>query len=723
MQKQFYGIVLCAFCQEFLLKAAGMQCEDCRYTCHKKCYDKVVTKCVSKSQADAVSPLGQCSVLQHCRWTVASSRFGPPATAPNAPQDKDEDRVNHRIPHRFEPMTSLSPSWCCHCGQIVPLSRKKARKCSGELAIFRARRRSISTSALTGCCCDTHVRTECGLACHNDCAHLVPDFCGMSMEMARQLIGDIRTINKTRTAHAQQQSSISLPGRNNQQRLQGSGQAPPSPTSAKTLPHPAPPPSQQYQPDHLADSASKMQLESGKRVQPPSFQSQQPPASPASGAKYPLPRGAQAPYPGQQQRPLPPGSVPQQQQQGRDQYPLPAGASMQQRQPYPPLPPGAAGPPGSSPSGFADIQQQQPGYPQQRPGQLNQQQRPPSDYKLPQLTQPQQQQQTQGPRPMAAGPGQQYQQQQQQAQAQQPMQVDQRLPPVPQQSPAKPPIAPQQRQSFQQQYPLPGLQQPQQQQTAPSLPPTPTKQRPPQQAPPQQQVAQQPSQTAQGQARTRKVGLNDFNFLAVLGKGNFGKVMLAEEKKTNKQWAIKVLKKEFIIENDEIESTKSEKRVFLAAARERHPFLLDLHSCFQTETRIYFVCVDSSPSPVHLRMVAERIVFPARSMEYVQGGDLMLHIQREHFTPRRARFYAAEVLLALESLHKQGIVYRDLKLDNILLTLDGHVKVADYGLCKENMWYQSTTSTFCGTPEFMAPEVRRVPFLREPHCGHAKSSS
>jgi classical protein kinase C len=244
------------------------------------------------------------------------------------------------------------------------------------------------------------------------------------------------------------------------------------------------------------------------------------------------------------------------------------------------------------------------------------------------------------------------------------------------------------------------------------LPPTPTKQRPPQQAPPQQQVAQQPSQTAQGQARTRKVGLDDFNFLAVLGKGNFGKVMLAEEKKTNKQWAIKVLKKEFIIENDEIESTKSEKRVFLAAARERHPFLLDLHSCFQTETRIYFVCVDSSPSPVHLRMVAERIVFPARSMEYVQGGDLMLHIQREHFTPRRARFYAAEVLLALESLHKQGIVYRDLKLDNILLTLDGHVKVADYGLCKENMWYQSTTSTFCGTPEFMAPEVRRVPVLR-----------
>jgi len=128
-------------------------------------------------------------------------------------------------------------------------------------------------------------------------------------------------------------------------------------------------------------------------------------------------------------------------------------------------------------------------------------------------------------------------------------------------------------------------------------------------------------------------------------------------------------------------STRSEKRVFLAAARERHPFLLGLHSCFQTETRVYFV------------------------MEYVSGGDLMLHIQRKQFSLRQAKFYASEVLLALEYFHANGIIYRDLKLDNILLTLDGHVKVADYGLCKEEMWFGNTTSTFCGTPEFMAPEI------------------
>ncbi|KAL6616901.1 hypothetical protein LY90DRAFT_189999 [Neocallimastix californiae] len=178
-----------------------------------------------------------------------------------------------------------------------------------------------------------------------------------------------------------------------------------------------------------------------------------------------------------------------------------------------------------------------------------------------------------------------------------------------------------------------------------------------------------------------KVSLEDFNFLAVIGKGNFGKVMLAEEKTTGGLYAIKVLKKEFIIENDEIESTKSEKRVFMAANQERHPFLVNLHSCFQTSTRIYFV------------------------MEYISGGDLMWHIQHQQFNEKRAKFYACEVLLALEYFHKNNIVYRDLKLDNILLTLEGHIKITDYGLCKENMYHGATTNTFCGTPEFMAPEI------------------
>lgn len=124
-----------------------------------------------------------------------------------------------------------------------------------------------------------------------------------------------------------------------------------------------------------------------------------------------------------------------------------------------------------------------------------------------------------------------------------------------------------------------------------------------------QPEAQSPVQQGAG----RRIGLEHFNFLAVLGKGNFGKVMLAETKATKKLYAIKVLKKEFIIENDEVESTKSEKRVFLIANKERHPFLLNLHACFQTETRVYFV------------------------MEYISGGDLMLHIQRGQFGTKRAQ--------------------------------------------------------------------------------------
>lgn len=123
----------------------------------------------------------------------------------------------------------------------------------------------------------------------------------------------------------------------------------------------------------------------------------------------------------------------------------------------------------------------------------------------------------------------------------------------------------------------------------------------------------EPKESSSQQGTGRRIGLEHFNFLAVLGKGNFGKVMLAETKATKKLYAIKVLKKEFIIENDEVESTRSEKRVFLIANKERHPFLLNLHACFQTETRVYFV------------------------MEYISGGDLMLHIQRGQFTGKRAQ--------------------------------------------------------------------------------------
>ncbi|KAJ3184872.1 Serine/threonine kinase [Gaertneriomyces sp. JEL0708] len=204
--------------------------------------------------------------------------------------------------------------------------------------------------------------------------------------------------------------------------------------------------------------------------------------------------------------------------------------------------------------------------------------------------------------------------------------------------------------------------------------------------PPQGQPIQvhqkQPSQPKQLRLPPTNVTLNDFSFVSVIGRGAFGKVLLAKENVTGQLYAIKALKKEFIIQNDDVKSTKLEKRIFQAASAAHHPFLVNLHSCFQSPERVYFV------------------------MEYVSGGDLMAHIQeKKRFSQVRAKFYACEVLLALEYFHRNNIIYRDLKLDNVLLTPTGHIKLADYGICKENMPYGQTTRTFCGTPDYMAPEV------------------
>ncbi|MEQ2268816.1 Serine/threonine-protein kinase N2, partial [Xenotaenia resolanae] len=199
---------------------------------------------------------------------------------------------------------------------------------------------------------------------------------------------------------------------------------------------------------------------------------------------------------------------------------------------------------------------------------------------------------------------------------------------------------------------------------------------------PQDLTPESPVQTpSAGRQKKGPLSLQDFKLIAVLGRGHFGKVLLSEYKKTGTMYAIKALKKGDIIARDEVESLMCEKHIFEIVNMCHHPFLVNLFACFQTPEHVCFV------------------------MEYTAGGDLMMHIHTDVFTEPRAVFYAACVVLGLQFLHDHKIVYRDLKLDNLLLDRDGYVKIADFGLCKEGMGYGDRTSTFCGTPEFLAPEV------------------
>jgi RAC serine/threonine-protein kinase len=177
--------------------------------------------------------------------------------------------------------------------------------------------------------------------------------------------------------------------------------------------------------------------------------------------------------------------------------------------------------------------------------------------------------------------------------------------------------------------------------------------------------------------RSKKI--EDFEMLKVLGKGTFGKVMLGRDRETKELFAIKILKKDVIIEKEEVEHTLTENRVLQSV---KHPFLTALKYSFQTKDRLCFV------------------------LEYVNGGELFFHLSRERvFSESRTRFYGSEICLALKYLHEKDIVYRDLKLENLLLDRHGHIKITDFGLCKQEITFGATTATFCGTPEYLAPEV------------------
>lgn len=178
----------------------------------------------------------------------------------------------------------------------------------------------------------------------------------------------------------------------------------------------------------------------------------------------------------------------------------------------------------------------------------------------------------------------------------------------------------------------------------------------------------------------KTISVQDFDLLYVIGKGSFGKVLQVRKKDNGKIYAMKILNKKNILENNELEHTKTEKNILQKLV---HPFLVNLNYSFQTPDKLYFI------------------------MDYVNGGELFYHLQKEHkFEPDRVRFYCAEICLGLEYLHNSGVIYRDLKPENILLNGDGHICLTDFGISKEGLLAEdSRTATFCGTPEYLAPEV------------------
>jgi serine/threonine protein kinase len=178
------------------------------------------------------------------------------------------------------------------------------------------------------------------------------------------------------------------------------------------------------------------------------------------------------------------------------------------------------------------------------------------------------------------------------------------------------------------------------------------------------------------------LSLDDFIIKNLIGRGNFGQVYLVEHNSIN--FAMKVIKKDVVLQESEgILCAKLERDVMKFG--QYNPFLAKIYCTFHTDDHLCFV------------------------MEFLNGGDLMYHMmlsQTKFFDENRARFYSIQVACAIQYLHSKNIVYRDLKLDNILLDSEGHCKIADFGMSKSFDLVTGKTRTFCGTPDYIAPEVR-----------------
>lgn len=182
--------------------------------------------------------------------------------------------------------------------------------------------------------------------------------------------------------------------------------------------------------------------------------------------------------------------------------------------------------------------------------------------------------------------------------------------------------------------------------------------------------------------RNRRIGPTDFEVIRLIGKGTFGQVYQIRKKDSGRIYAMKILSKKVIVQKKEIAHTIGERDILVRTALADSQFIVGLKFSFQTPADLYLVT------------------------DYMSGGELFWHLQKEgRFPENRAKFYIAELIIALKHLHDNDIVYRDLKPENILLDANGHIALCDFGLSKANLTNNGTTNTFCGTTEYLAPEV------------------
>ncbi len=175
-----------------------------------------------------------------------------------------------------------------------------------------------------------------------------------------------------------------------------------------------------------------------------------------------------------------------------------------------------------------------------------------------------------------------------------------------------------------------------------------------------------------------KINEKDFTPIKLIGKGSYGSVFLVRYKKNNTIYAMKVLLKSLLREQNQENNTKRERDLMVKI---NCPFIVSVKFAFQNESKLFLV------------------------QEFLQGGDLFFHIHTQpKFSNAKAKFYVIELVLAIEYLHKNNMLYRDLKPENILIGADGHIKITDFGLSKM-IFEKEKTYTICGTVQYLAPEI------------------